>query len=234
MAARCRDMIIDKRLSVDRVANRIQEEYEDFLNVMFSDENAEQLVLRIRCGRRGVRIRCGHRVVGACGWLGGWVGRRDCGCRIRGSGVLSSCHSGVVGSVVSWVGRQESPGQPRRRCWMRNLQGSACVKRPQGTCVMGFCKVIPSHPVEVGGQVMIIAGQKSPSQALWVPTDWVFTSCALLAAPALGHGSCWQACGRTHERAHACAHTYAHSHISGLSQICSDSSQTHARTQIRT
>ncbi|KAF5837019.1 DNA-dependent RNA polymerase II largest subunit [Dunaliella salina] len=43
-----RDMIIDKRLSVDRVANRIQEEYEEFLNVMFSDENAEQLVLRIR------------------------------------------------------------------------------------------------------------------------------------------------------------------------------------------
>ena len=42
-------MIIDKRLSVDRVANRIQEEYEEFLNVMFSDENAEQLVLRIRC-----------------------------------------------------------------------------------------------------------------------------------------------------------------------------------------
>lgn len=43
-----RDMILDKKLSVDRVAGRISEEYEEFLNVMFSDENAERLVLRIR------------------------------------------------------------------------------------------------------------------------------------------------------------------------------------------
>ncbi len=41
-------MILDKKLSVDRVATRVSEEYEEFLNVMFSDENAEQLVLRIR------------------------------------------------------------------------------------------------------------------------------------------------------------------------------------------
>jgi hypothetical protein len=41
-------MILDKKLSVDRVASRITEEYESFLNVMFSDENAETLVLRIR------------------------------------------------------------------------------------------------------------------------------------------------------------------------------------------
>lgn len=43
-----RDMILDKKLSMDRVAGRISDEYEEFLNVMFSDENAEQLVLRIR------------------------------------------------------------------------------------------------------------------------------------------------------------------------------------------
>ena len=43
-----REMILDKKLTVDRVATRIREEYEDFLNVMFSDENAETLVLRIR------------------------------------------------------------------------------------------------------------------------------------------------------------------------------------------
>ena len=46
----CREMILDKKLTVDRVATRIIEEYEDFLNIMFSDENAQNLVLRIRCG----------------------------------------------------------------------------------------------------------------------------------------------------------------------------------------
>ena len=43
-----REMILDKKLTVDRVATRIIEEYEDFLNIMFSDENAQNLVLRIR------------------------------------------------------------------------------------------------------------------------------------------------------------------------------------------
>ena len=41
-------MILDKKLTVDRVAARIVEEYEDFLNIIFSDENAQNLVLRIR------------------------------------------------------------------------------------------------------------------------------------------------------------------------------------------
>ncbi|KAL6754081.1 hypothetical protein V8C86DRAFT_2713077 [Haematococcus lacustris] len=43
-----RDMILDKKLTVNQVAGRISEEYDDFLNVMFSDENAEKLVLRLR------------------------------------------------------------------------------------------------------------------------------------------------------------------------------------------
>ncbi|KAG1671615.1 hypothetical protein FOA52_006846 [Chlamydomonas sp. UWO 241] len=43
-----REMILDKKLTVDRVATRIIEEYEDFLNIMFSDENATSLVLRLR------------------------------------------------------------------------------------------------------------------------------------------------------------------------------------------
>ncbi|GFH17711.1 DNA-directed RNA polymerase subunit, partial [Haematococcus lacustris] len=38
-----RDMILDKKLTVNQVAGRISEEYDDFLNVMFSDENAEKL-----------------------------------------------------------------------------------------------------------------------------------------------------------------------------------------------
>eukprot|EP00983_Pelagomonas_calceolata_P122515 1160914-Pelagomonas_calceolata.AAC.26 len=59
-------MIIDKRLSVDRVANRIQEEYEEFLNVMFSDENAEQLVLRIRCVLPVVMPRVGANYLSYC------------------------------------------------------------------------------------------------------------------------------------------------------------------------
>ena len=46
-------MILDKKLTVDRVAARIVEEYEDFLNIIFSDENAQNLVLRIRWGRGG-------------------------------------------------------------------------------------------------------------------------------------------------------------------------------------
>ncbi|GAX77905.1 hypothetical protein CEUSTIGMA_g5347.t1 [Chlamydomonas eustigma] len=43
-----REMILDKKLTVDRVAARIIEEYEDFTNIMYSDENAQTLVLRIR------------------------------------------------------------------------------------------------------------------------------------------------------------------------------------------
>eukprot|EP00955_Chlamydomonas_euryale_P017030 181812-Chlamydomonas_euryale.AAC.3 len=43
-----REMILDKKLSVDRIAAKVIEEYEDFLNVMFSDENAQTLVLRLR------------------------------------------------------------------------------------------------------------------------------------------------------------------------------------------
>ena len=50
-------MILDKKLTVDKVATRIIEEYEDFLNVMFSDENAQQLVLRLRCdSNRCIRV----------------------------------------------------------------------------------------------------------------------------------------------------------------------------------
>lgn len=51
-------MILDKKLSVDRVASRITEEYESFLNVMFSDENAETLVLRIRWASAGGTCTC--------------------------------------------------------------------------------------------------------------------------------------------------------------------------------
>lgn len=55
-------MILDKKLTVDRVATRIIEEYEDFLNIMFSDENAQNLVLRIRwgLGRMPGRAWCGE------------------------------------------------------------------------------------------------------------------------------------------------------------------------------
>jgi hypothetical protein len=43
-----REQILDKKLTVERVAARIQEEYEDFLHIMHSDENAQVHVLRIR------------------------------------------------------------------------------------------------------------------------------------------------------------------------------------------
>ena len=43
-----REMLIDKKLSMEKVAGVLSEEFEDFLNIMFSDENAPKQVLRIR------------------------------------------------------------------------------------------------------------------------------------------------------------------------------------------
>lgn len=43
-----RDMMLDKKLEMHNVAEKIQAEYSDFLHVIFSDDNKEHLVLRLR------------------------------------------------------------------------------------------------------------------------------------------------------------------------------------------
>lgn len=43
-----RNLMVDKRLSINMVAQRISEEYEDFLHVVATDDNATELVLRLR------------------------------------------------------------------------------------------------------------------------------------------------------------------------------------------
>jgi DNA-directed RNA polymerase II subunit RPB1 len=54
-----RDMMVDKKLLLSEVAERINAEFEDLLHCLFNDDNADQLVLRIRIlsddpgGKRG-------------------------------------------------------------------------------------------------------------------------------------------------------------------------------------
>ena len=45
-----RAMLLDKKLSVADVAERINNEFEDELSCIFNDDNALQQVLRVRCG----------------------------------------------------------------------------------------------------------------------------------------------------------------------------------------
>ena len=41
-------MMVDKKLTMDQVANRIEEEYEGFFHVRRSDDNAQNLVILLR------------------------------------------------------------------------------------------------------------------------------------------------------------------------------------------
>ncbi|MEW5320361.1 MAG: hypothetical protein WDW38_011438 [Sanguina aurantia] len=43
-----REMVVDKKISIAHVSQRLQEEYAELLNVMISDDNAENLIVRIR------------------------------------------------------------------------------------------------------------------------------------------------------------------------------------------
>lgn len=40
--------MVDKKISIAHVSQRLQEEYAELLNVMISDDNAENLIVRIR------------------------------------------------------------------------------------------------------------------------------------------------------------------------------------------
>lgn len=44
-----RDMMVDKKLLLSEVAERINSEFEDELHCLFNDDNADKLILRIRC-----------------------------------------------------------------------------------------------------------------------------------------------------------------------------------------
>jgi len=43
-----RDMMVDKKLSMSDIAERINSEFEDELTCIFNDDNAEKLILRVR------------------------------------------------------------------------------------------------------------------------------------------------------------------------------------------
>lgn len=45
-----RDMMVDKKLLLSEVAERINSEFEDELHCLFNDDNADRLILRIRWG----------------------------------------------------------------------------------------------------------------------------------------------------------------------------------------
>lgn len=42
-------MMVDKKLSMSDIAERIDCEFTDELHCIFSDDNAEKLILRVRC-----------------------------------------------------------------------------------------------------------------------------------------------------------------------------------------
>jgi DNA-directed RNA polymerase II subunit RPB1 len=43
-----RDMMVDKKLLLSEVAERINSEFEDDMHCLFNDDNADKLILRIR------------------------------------------------------------------------------------------------------------------------------------------------------------------------------------------
>ncbi len=43
-----REMMVDKKLSMSDIAERIDREFTDELHCIFSDDNAEKLILRVR------------------------------------------------------------------------------------------------------------------------------------------------------------------------------------------
>ena len=57
-----RDMMVDKKLLLSEVAERINSEFEDDMHCLFNDDNADKLILRIRWAGWG-----------ACRWGGGWA-----------------------------------------------------------------------------------------------------------------------------------------------------------------
>lgn len=50
-----RDMMVDKKLSVSDIAERINSEFEDELTCIFNDDNAVKLILRVR---RSAHLTC--------------------------------------------------------------------------------------------------------------------------------------------------------------------------------
>lgn len=48
-----REMMVDKKLSMADIAERINSEFEDELSCIFNDDNAEKLILRVRSPLQG-------------------------------------------------------------------------------------------------------------------------------------------------------------------------------------
>lgn len=46
-----REMMVDKKLTMSDIADRIDREFNDELHCIFSDDNAEKLILRVRAPR---------------------------------------------------------------------------------------------------------------------------------------------------------------------------------------
>jgi hypothetical protein len=97
-----RNLMVDKRLSINMVAQRISEEYEDFLHVVATDDNATELVLRLRI-------------------LTSSEGKEEGGCLSMSSGHASvaankchaaSCHADA-GEFGTWAVSSVQPHNPQ-------------------------------------------------------------------------------------------------------------------------
>ena len=53
-----REMMVDKKLSMADIAERINSEFEDELTCIFNDDNAERLILRVRARAAPMLCRC--------------------------------------------------------------------------------------------------------------------------------------------------------------------------------
>lgn len=60
-----REMMVDKKLSMSDIAERIDREFTDELHCIFSDDNAEKLILRVRCCSTAHDPGCIHAAVAA-------------------------------------------------------------------------------------------------------------------------------------------------------------------------
>jgi hypothetical protein len=89
-----REMMVDKKLSMADVGHRITQEFGDDVAVIFSDDNADKLILRIRLmqvrtGVGGVVEAGGWTVACFCGLFSAWlVGHK------KQEGWRSSCKAG--------------------------------------------------------------------------------------------------------------------------------------------
>ena len=81
-----RDMMVDKKLLLSEVAERINADFGEELHCLFNDDNADKLILRIRCGSSGQRGGPAGRRAGGGPVAGGWSGSLRAGRRVGGCG----------------------------------------------------------------------------------------------------------------------------------------------------